>query len=404
MDEAETANILISLGNSRSGTPATFTPISAQQSSVSHSPRSHSHSQTPSPAHFGHRSTTFTPISQYPSSTHHQQAGGSAVGTPNKWGSATPLSGRSSAEISSPAVQFQHQQGSHNFATPVSPNKLKLKMEHASRNNHRDVSVVSRSDSNDSGVESVNRSPTPSQPGITPSPGGNHHVMSPPNIMSPPAARQQVTQYFQSPEKSHFEFPPPAPSDNKLRAALLAPRSQSQFQTAQETQTSPIIDQSAKPSSQHIVYADKIPRTNLTKEFEKDQAKLLLEGTVRGPDTTILPQFTSTPPMQQQQQQQQQQHQQQQQAGNSAEPKQVVTAGTQQEVKAQDVGNRQQQQQTTTTTPFQAEGSHPTPSALLPVMPAGGGDKEENNREQRPASKLLLLLLGQEQLLVCHGP
>ena len=38
-------------------------------------------------------------------------------------------------------------------------------------------------------------------------------------------------------------------------------------------------------------------------------------------------------------------------------------------------------------TPFQAAASHPTPTSLLPVMPAGGDDKEENNREQRPASK-----------------
>ena len=58
VDEAETANILISLGNSPSGTPACFTPI---QQTVPHSPRSHS--QTPSPA-LCHRSATFTPISQ----------------------------------------------------------------------------------------------------------------------------------------------------------------------------------------------------------------------------------------------------------------------------------------------------------------------------------------------------
>ena len=359
MDEAETANILISLGNSRSGTPACFTPI---QQSVPHSPRSHS--QTPSPAHFSHRSAaTFTPISQYPSS--HQP--GSAVGTPNRWGSATPLSGRSSAEIASPAVQFQQQ--SHNFATPVSPNKLKLKMEHA-RNQSRDVS---RSDSNDSGVDSVNRSPTPNQHGITPSPGhgSSHHVMSPPNIMSPPAARQQVTQYFQSPEKSHFEFPPP-PSDNKLRAALLAPRTMSQFQSVQETQTSPIID--TKPVSQHTTYADRIPRTNLTKEFEKDQVKLRMEGAVRRESLSSPKPSPSTPVAATLQR-----------AASSNNVKPIVAAAGTQEVNSQTGGAGAGQVQTT---PFQAAASsHPTPTSLLPVMPAGGDDKEENNREQRPASK-----------------
>ena len=355
-DEADTANILLSLGNSRSGTPACFTPI---QQSVPHSPRSH----TPSPAHFSHRNAhTFTPISQYPNS---HQAGGSAVGTPNRWGSATPLSGRSSAEIASPAVQFQQQ--SHNFATPVSPNKLKLKMEHA-RNQSRDVS---RSDSNDSGVDSVNRSPTPNQHGVTPSPGHvpTQHVMSPPNIMSPPAARQQVTQYFQSPEKSHFEFPPP-PSDSKLRAALLTPRTMPQYQTAtaQETQTSPIID--TKPVSQHTVYADKIPSRNLTKEFEKDQAKLQMEGIVRRDISAKPAAVTLTL----------QQHEQGQQTINDGKP--IVAAGTQ-EVNPGAGGTGQQVQ----STPFQAAASHPTPTSLLPVMPAGGGDKEEN-REQRPASKL----------------
>ena len=92
-------------------------------------------------------------------------------------------------------------------------------MEYA-RNQGRDI----RSDSNDSRVDSVNRSLTPNQHGITPSPG--HHVLSPPNIMSPPAARHQVTQYLQSPEKNHFEFPTP-PLDNKLWAALTAPRTMS---------------------------------------------------------------------------------------------------------------------------------------------------------------------------------
>ena len=88
MDEAEAANIILGLsqGNSRSCTPC--------QSSVPHSPRSQS--KTPSPAFFGsHRPQTFIPISKF---------SGSLQGTPTPWSSGTPLSGRSSIEITSPGV------------------------------------------------------------------------------------------------------------------------------------------------------------------------------------------------------------------------------------------------------------------------------------------------------------
>ncbi|XP_022095894.1 protein capicua homolog isoform X2 [Acanthaster planci] len=268
MDEAEAANIILGLsqGNSRSCTPC--------QSSVPHSPRSQS--KTPSPAHFNsHRPQTFIPISKL---------SGSLQGTPTPWSASTPLSGRSSIDITSPGLPKYSAsatptfQNTHSFATPVSPNKLKMRMEHA-RNQSHEISVA-RSDSNDSGVECMHstRSPTPAHHGmnVTPSPSHNtasHHVISPPNIMSPPASRQQTAQgYHHQSSTNYFEFP--SPPENKLRAALLAPKGQGAWQSAQETQTSPITD--VKAATLPRVAHDKAhsPRTNLTMEFERLQSKV----------------------------------------------------------------------------------------------------------------------------------
>ncbi|XP_071806863.1 uncharacterized protein [Asterias amurensis] len=284
MDEAEAANIILGLsqGNSRSCTPC--------QPSVPPSPRSQS--KTPSPAMFGSfKHQTFIPISKF-SGSHH----GSAHVTPTPWGSSsTPISGRSSIEITSPGMPkystsatptFQHSPG---FATPVSPNKLKMRMEHA-RNQSQEVN---RSDSIDSGVECIHntRSPTPAHHGATVSPSHNlssQLVLSPPNIMSPPAARQQVTQGYHQSSSTYFEFP--SPSDNKLRNALLAPGSQEAWPVTHETLQSPIVEK----TQSHLRFShDKVSRTNLTKEFEKVEGSVLIDGN-RMANTA----FTKTPHIQ----------------------------------------------------------------------------------------------------------
>lgn len=219
---------------------------------------------------------TFIPISKF-SGSHH----GSAHVTPTPWGSNTPISGRSSIEITSPGMPkystcatptFQNSPG---FATPVSPNKLKMRMEHA-RNQSQEVN---RSDSIDSGVECIHntRSPTPAHHGVTVALSPSHNlpsqlVLSPPNIMSPPAARQQVTQNYHQSSNTYFEFPPP---ENKLRNALLAQGSQEAWQVAHETQQSPVVE---KTQSHSRFTHDKVSRTNLTKEFEKVEGGVLIEG------------------------------------------------------------------------------------------------------------------------------
>ncbi|XP_038047938.1 protein capicua homolog [Patiria miniata] len=281
MDEAEAANIILGLsqGNSRSCTPC--------QSSVPHSPRSQS--KTPSPAHFNSlRPQTFIPISKL---------SGSLQGTPTPWSSGTPLSGRSSIDITSPGLPKYSTsatptfQNTHSFATPVSPNKLKMRMEHA-RNQSHEVNI-GRSDSSDSGVECMHstRSPTPAHHAlnVTPSPNHNtasHHVISPPNIMSPPAARQQTAQGYQQPSTTYFQFP--SPSENKLRAALLAPKNPGAWQNVQETQTSP----EGKPATQARMMQDKVhsPRTNLTVEFEKLQGSVATLAHERSESHHSLPQ------------------------------------------------------------------------------------------------------------------
>lgn len=192
-DEAEAANMLISLGNSRSGSATPSQPHPA------HSPRSHS--QTPSPARFG-KPHTFQPISPHPGSNYHPN---SRSGTPNRHSSGTPISGRSSIEIVSPRIppHVPVVSGS-SFVAPGSPQKVPYRSDYMKQ-------YSSRSDSQDSGIGSLVQSP------LSALPSTGHHVLSP--------SRQK---------SNRFQFPPPLPSDNKLRAALMAPKN-----LPAETQTSP---------------------------------------------------------------------------------------------------------------------------------------------------------------------
>lgn len=192
---------MISMGNSgsRSTTP--------NQINLANSPRSHS--QTPSPARF--KPATFQPISPHPGSNY---VPSSRSGTPNRYG--TPISGRSSIEIGSPRVAPH---GS-NFVTPGSSHKAIYRSD-----------KQYRSDSQDSGIGSLVQSPQ----------SAPHHGMSP--------SRQKFHPGVADKSSNRFQFPPPLPSDNKLRAALMAPKN-----LPAETQTSPT------PGSKHLT----IKRERLT--------------------------------------------------------------------------------------------------------------------------------------------
>ncbi|XP_071959061.1 protein capicua homolog isoform X2 [Antedon mediterranea] len=294
MDDAEAASMLISLGNSRSGTPC-FKPI---QTPIPPSPRS----TTQSPQ-YRMRSMTFSPIN-HSNSSHHNRY----------WSASAPMSGRSSVDTSSPgnahrlsAGQTPTFQSSLNFATPVSPNKLKSRMEQA-----RAMNKHLSGNSDDSGPEHL-RSPSYQQNVSSPH---LSHVISPPQIISPPA------QTSVSSEKAiRFEFPPP--QNDKLRAALLAPKTQKPT-VAPETLQNPRKEYEKTPCGGKP--RDKVLRNAMNQYMAK-------------PVSAPSPVATSPATVQSQAQM------------PSSTPEQKTTVA-----------------------------AHPTPSSLLPVMPPGvpTQDKDTN--------------------------
>ena len=122
-DETEAANMLVSLGNSRSGTPG-FSPT----------PMSPHPGHPRSPTHFvyhgGGGPTTFAPISPHPIQGHPGMLGS----PPQRWSTSTstPKSGRSSTELVSPltprypGITAPTFQASLNLSSPMSQQQYKV--------------------------------------------------------------------------------------------------------------------------------------------------------------------------------------------------------------------------------------------------------------------------------------
>ncbi|XP_077192867.1 protein capicua homolog isoform X2 [Paroedura picta] len=156
-DECEAAVMLVSLGSSRSGTPS-FSPVSNQ------SPFSPAPSPSPSPL-FGFRPANFSPINASPviqraaARSRHVSAStpkgvGGAVLSPEMLHHATPRERHHSGILSAFQTNLT-------FTVPMSPGKRKADSHHSSTGSANDFH---KTDSLDSGVESVSHTPTPSTP------------------------------------------------------------------------------------------------------------------------------------------------------------------------------------------------------------------------------------------------
>nr|XP_033819356.1 protein capicua homolog isoform X2 [Geotrypetes seraphini] len=167
-DECEAANMLVSLGSPRSGTPS-FSPVSNQ------SPFSPTPSPSPSPL-FGFRPANFSPINASP--VIHRTAVRSrhvSASTP-KGGVLTP------EMVHHPHHRERHSSGilptfhtSLTFTVPMSPSKRKTDFHPSSISSSADFQ---KSDSMDSGVESISHTPTPSTP------AGGFRAVSPAALFS----------------------------------------------------------------------------------------------------------------------------------------------------------------------------------------------------------------------------
>ncbi|XP_069497058.1 protein capicua homolog isoform X2 [Ambystoma mexicanum] len=149
-DECEAANMLVSLGSSRSGTPS-FSPVSNQ------SPFSPTPSPSPSPL-FGFRPANFSPINASPVIQRNAARSRHVSASTPKGGVLTPE-----------MVHHSHHRERHSsgilptfmtnltFTVPMSPSKRKPDLHHGSTSSAADFQ---KSDSMDSGVESVSHTPT----------------------------------------------------------------------------------------------------------------------------------------------------------------------------------------------------------------------------------------------------
>ncbi|XP_050786405.1 protein capicua homolog isoform X6 [Gopherus flavomarginatus] len=186
-DECEAAVMLVSLGSSRSGTPS-FSPVSTQ------SPFSPAPSPSPSPL-FGFRPANFSPINASPviqraaarsrhvSASTPKGAGGGVL-SPEMLHHAPHRERHSSGIV--PTFQTNL-----TFTVPMSPGKRKAEAPHGGPGGGADFQ---KSDSLDSGVESVSHTPTPSTPAgfravSPPGPGpfSRSQQASPLLLLSPPA-------------------------------------------------------------------------------------------------------------------------------------------------------------------------------------------------------------------------
>ncbi|XP_073511967.1 protein capicua homolog isoform X5 [Phyllobates terribilis] len=179
-DECEAANMLVSLGSSRSGTPS-FSPVSNQ------SPFSPTPSPSPSPL-FGFRPANFSPINASPviqrARSRHVSAStpkGQAVLTPEML--HHPHHRERQAAGILPSFQTNL-----TFTVPMSPSKRKPDSHHGSAGSAADFQ---KTDSMDSGVDSVSHTPTPSTPAgfrsVSPAIFSRSQQASPSLLLSPPA-------------------------------------------------------------------------------------------------------------------------------------------------------------------------------------------------------------------------
>ncbi|XP_067874819.1 protein capicua homolog [Heterodontus francisci] len=197
-DECDAANMLVSLGSSRSGTPG-FSPVSNQ------SPFSPAPSPSPSPL-FGFRPASFSPITASPviqrascssSSSRHRHASTPKLGvlTPEMVHHHHQQQQLHQRERHSSGIQPSFQT-SLTFTVPMSPGKTKGKADWAHGCAVSAATAASdyhKSDSVDSGVESVPHTPTPSVPAgfqaVSPPAGPFPRSRQPsPLLLTPPAA------------------------------------------------------------------------------------------------------------------------------------------------------------------------------------------------------------------------
>ncbi|XP_041427504.1 protein capicua homolog isoform X4 [Xenopus laevis] len=180
-DECEAANMLVSLGSSRSGTPS-FSPVSTQ------SPFSPTPSPSPSPL-FGFRPANFSPINASPVIQRARSRHVSAS-TPKGGTVLTPEMLHHAHHRERQAVGILPSfQTNLTFTVPMSPSKRKPDSHHGSVSSAADFQ---KSDSMDSGVDSVSHTPNPSTPAgfrsVSPAPiFSRSQQASPSQLVSPPA-------------------------------------------------------------------------------------------------------------------------------------------------------------------------------------------------------------------------
>ena len=348
-DETEAANMLVSLGNSRSTTPA-FSPT-PNQNPVS----PHHLTQSPSPHHMVYRgsTSTFTPISPHPMQQHPNM-----ITSPRRWSASTgtPKSGRSSTELISPNTprmsigpnpSFQTQL---NFSTPMSPSKFRPLPKQDS----------TRSEGGDSGIDILTPTSTPLSAGPNPLIGQAHLIHG--KLVSPglqklaPALQGQIHQQVPTAHllvsnpremlcasvaslQSHIPAPglpvsghSIAGTGHNIRATLSAAKLGS------------VISQSLQP----------VPTTTMT-----SQSNLVAMENLNNL-------FTAA----------------------QSKPKDHPASANHnpgQEVGVSSAATQGQSSSATASGQFQAVAAHPTPAALLPVMPIGGDSGGGDSGEQAGA-------------------
>ncbi|XP_075437442.1 protein capicua homolog [Ascaphus truei] len=181
-DECEAANMLVSLGSSRSGTPS-FSPVSNQ------SPFSPTPSPSPSPL-FGFRPANFSPINASPVIQRAARSRHVSASTPKGGAVLTPeMLHHAHHRERQPVGILPSFQTNLTFTVPMSPSKRKPESHHGSTSSAADFQ---KSDSLDSGMDSVSHTPTPSTPAgyRSVSPGtifSRSQQASPSLLLSPPA-------------------------------------------------------------------------------------------------------------------------------------------------------------------------------------------------------------------------
>ncbi|XP_075696425.1 protein capicua homolog isoform X2 [Rhinoderma darwinii] len=180
-DECEAANMLVSLGSSRSGTPS-FSPVSNQ------SPFSPTPSPSPSPL-FGFRPANFSPINASPVIQRAARSRHVSASTPKGQSVLTPeMLLHSHHRERQPAGILPSFQTNLTFTVPMSPSKRKPDSHHGSASSAVDFH---KTDSMDSGVDSVSHTPTPSTPAgfrsVSPAIFSRSQQASPSLLLSPPA-------------------------------------------------------------------------------------------------------------------------------------------------------------------------------------------------------------------------